>query len=112
MKKKIAAVLTLAVALSSAAYAGEILGKVTSGGASVGEGATVAAKCGDKEYPAVKTDKAGAYHLVVQETGKCTLTVTHQSKSATLDVVSFDSAAQADIVLKLDAAGKLTAARG
>ena len=32
--------------------------------------------------------------------------------SATLDVVSFDNAAQADIVLKPDASGKLTAARG
>jgi hypothetical protein len=48
----------------------------------------------------------------INQVGKCTLTITHGGKSATVDVVSFDNAAQADISLKLDAAGKLTATRG
>ena len=39
--------------------------------------------------------------------------MTHEAKSATLDVVSFDNAAQADVVLKPSTrTGKLTAARG
>jgi len=38
--------------------------------------------------------------------------VTHDGKSATLDVVSFEDAAQSDVALAVDAAGKLTAKRG
>lgn len=108
--KTIGPFLALAVLSISAAQAGEILGKVTSAGASVGEGATVEAKCGDKAYPAVKTDKTGAYHLVVNETGKCTLTIGHKGQSASVEVVSYDDAAEADIVLEVKE-GKLTARR-
>ena len=108
--KKIGTFLAVAVLSGSAAFAGEILGKVTSGGASVGEGATVEAKCGDKAYPAVKTDKTGAYHLVVNETGKCMLTIGHKGQSASVEVVSYDDAAEADIVLEVKE-GKLTARR-
>ena len=110
MKKKIGTFLAVAVLSGSAAYAGEILGKVTSGAASVGEGATVEAKCGGTAYPAVKTDKNGAYHLVVKETGKCTLTIGHKGQSASVEVVSYDDAAEADIVLEVKE-GKLTARR-
>jgi hypothetical protein len=102
-------VLALAV-LAPVALAGEIYGKVSFNGAAVGEGATVAARCGAKSYPAVKTDRTGTYNLVVAETGKCTLTVTHQGKTATVDVASYDDAAQADIALELKD-GQLTARR-
>ena len=103
-------VLILTIALSPAALAGEIFGKVSFNGAAVGEGATVAARCGSKAYPAVKTDRTGTYNLVVAETGKCTLTVAHQGKTATVEVASYDDAAQADIVLELKD-GQLTARR-
>ena len=92
------------------AQAGEIFGKVTLNGAAVGEGATVAARCGDKAYPAVKTDRTSTYNLVVAETGKCTLTVTHQGKAASVDVASYEDAAQADIALELKD-GRLVARR-
>jgi hypothetical protein len=98
------------IALSSVAEAGEIFGKVSFNGAAVGEGVTVAARCGEKVYPAVKTDRSGTYNLVVAETGKCTLTLTHQGKTATVDVASYDDAAQADIVLELKE-GRLAARR-
>jgi len=108
--KRHAAILTLILAIPTLASAGEILGKITSAGASVGEGTTVEAKCGAKAYPAVKTDKTGSYHLVVDETGKCTLTIGSKGQSATLEVVSYDDAAQADVVLEVKD-GKLTARR-
>ena len=98
------------IALSSVAEAGEIFGKINLNGATVGEGVTVAARCGVKVYPAVKTDRTGTYNLVVTETGKCTLTITHQGKTATVDVASYDDAAQADIVLELKD-GRLAARR-
>lgn len=92
------------------ANAGEIYGKVIFNGAPVSEGSEVAATCGAKTYPAVKTDKSGTYNLVVAETGKCTLTVKHKAESATLSVASYEDAAQADILLEIKD-GKLTARR-
>lgn len=108
--RKIAALATLLIAATTAARAGEILGRITSGGAAVPEGTTVEAKCGAKAYPAVKTDKAGGYHLVVAEAGKCTLTIGFKGQTATVDVASYADAAQADIVLEVKD-GKLTARR-
>ncbi len=102
--------LALLLALPSLAAAGEVYGKITSGGAAVGEGTEISAKCGAKAYPAVKTDKAGSFHLVVAETGKCTLTVTQKGQSASVEVVSYDDGAQADIVLETKD-GKLSARR-
>ena len=103
-------VASLLAVLPSTALAGEIFGKVIFNGAAVGEGVTVAARCGEKAYPAVKTDRSGSYNLVVAETGKCTLILTHQGKTATVDVASYDDAAQADIILELKE-GRLSARR-
>jgi hypothetical protein len=102
--------LPILAVLASTVEAGEIFGKVMFNGTAVGEGATVAARCGEKTYAAVKTDRSGSYNLVVAETGKCTLTVSHQGKTATVDVASYDDAAQADIILELKD-GRLVARR-
>lgn len=96
--------------LPALATAGEIYGKITFSGAPVGEGTQVAARCGATAYPPVKTDKGGNYNLVLAETGKCTLTVVHKDQSASLEVASYDDAAQADIVLEAKD-GTLTARR-
>lgn len=108
--KTLATTFALLIALPTLARAGEVYGKVTAGGTAVGEGTEIAAKCGAKAYSAVKTDKTGSFHLVVAETGKCTLTVTQKGMSASLEVVSYDEGAQADIVLETKD-GKLTARR-
>ena len=92
------------------AVAGEIYGKITQGGVAVGEGASVSVKCGAKSYPAQKTDKTGSYHLVVQEAGKCALTVAIKGQSASIDVVSYDDPVQVDIVVEVKD-GKLTVRR-
>jgi len=94
------------------AFAGEVFGVVKDASGPVVEGADVAAKCGDKSYGPVKTDKKGSYRLAIAQTGKCTLTVTHDGKSATMNVVSFDDATQSDVVITVGADGKLTAKRG
>jgi hypothetical protein len=100
----------LFVVLPQFVCAGEIYGKITLDGTPVGEGTEVEAKCGAKAYPPVRTDKTGTYQLVVAETGKCTLTITHNGQSAAVDVASYDDAAQADIVLEAKDAA-LTARR-
>jgi hypothetical protein len=98
--KRVASLLVVLAAASSLALAGEVYGKILDGGASVGDGATVEAKCGAKAYPAVKTDKAGSYHLVLAETGKCTMTVKYKGQSASLEIASYDDAVQYDLVLE------------
>jgi len=108
--RSLATTFALVLALPTLAAAGEVYGKITSGGAAVGEGAEVSAKCGAKAYPGVTTDKTGSFHLVVTESGKCTLTVTHKGQSASLEVVSYEDGAQVDIVLETKD-GKFTARR-
>lgn len=106
---KLVVSIAVLLALPALASAGEIFGKITLNGAAV-DGAEVAAACGAKNYPAVKTDKNGSYTQVVAETGKCTLTITHKGQAATLSVASYEDAAQADVVLEAKD-GKLTARR-
>ena len=109
---RLIAVSVAACLMPAVAGAGEVFGTIKGAGGPVGEGAEVTAKCGANAYGPAKTDKKGTYRLVINQTGKCTLTVTHDGKSATMDVVSFEDAAQSDVVLAVDAAGKLTAKRG
>jgi hypothetical protein len=104
------ALLLTALACAAPALAGEVFGKIAEGSAPVGEAATVAAKCGAKSYPAAKTDKSGAYHLALAESGKCTLTISYKGQTASLEVASYDEPAQVDIVLETKE-GKLAARR-
>lgn len=98
------------VALPTVATAGEIYGKIVANGAPVGENATVEMKCAKKSYASVKTDKTGSYHVVVDEAGKCTLTVAWNKQSASLEVASYDDPVQADLALEVKD-GKLTVRR-
>lgn len=108
--RTVSVLLLALLAAPTAASAGEIYGKIVAGGAPVGESATVEMKCARKAYPAVKTDKTGSYRIVVEETGKCSLTVNWKGQAASLDLASYEDAVQADLVLEVKA-GKLTVRR-
>ena len=97
--------------LPALAGAGEVFGTVTGEAGPVPEGTQVEATCASGKHGPAATDKAGRYRLVIGETGRCTLTVTRDGQSASVSVVSFEDAAQVDLVLKADAAGKLTLRR-
>jgi hypothetical protein len=98
------------IAASAPALAGEVYGKVTLKGASVGAAATVGAECGGKSYAAQATDTSGSYHLIVGQTGKCSLLVAYKGATASLDMVSREDAVQYDVDLDLKD-GKLAARR-
>ena len=83
-----------------AAWAGEMYGTITDGGKPVGEGVAVKARCGEASYPAVKTDKSGAYHLALKEKGKCRLTVRYKNQAPSIEVASYDEGVQVDLVLE------------
>src|SRR5512132_1823339 len=93
MRRGIAALLLL---IAFPALAGEMYGTITEAGKPLGEGVMVEARCGQNAYPAVKTDKSGTFHLVVQEKGKCTLTVKHKNQAPTIEVASYEEGVQID----------------
>lgn len=99
--KKVVLMVVLLSTTISLASAGEIFGKIVEGSTPVGEAASVQAKCGEKSYPAVKTDKSGSYRMVIAETGKCTMTVSYKQKSADIAIASYDEAAQIDLVVEM-----------
>jgi hypothetical protein len=103
-----AVALTLAASVPS--FAGEVFGKITLKGAPVGDAATVGAECGAKSFPAKATDKSGAYHLIVGQTGKCVLVIAYKGATARLDMVSHEDAVQYDVDLDMKD-GQLAARR-
>ena len=108
--KKTVSVLVVLLSLCSHVPAGEVYGKIVEGSSPVGEPATIEVKCGEKAYPAVKTDKSGSYRIVLAETGKCSMTVGYKKQSAILDIASYDDAVQIDLVVEIKD-GKLAVRR-
>ena len=102
--------LVVAVAASAPSFAGEVYGKVTMKGTPVGAAASVGAECGGKSYAARATDKSGAYHLIVGQSGKCALVITYKGVVARLDMVSHEDAVQYDVDLDMKD-GQLAARR-
>jgi hypothetical protein len=98
--RRILSGLALLVFGTTLGMAGEIYGAITEGGKSVGEGVPVEARCGEKTYPAVKTEKSGSYHVTVQETGKCLLAVQYKGQVLDVEVASYDEGVQVDLVLE------------
>jgi hypothetical protein len=94
MTKKLAVTLALLAGLPTLASAGELYGKITSGGAAAAEGTEVSAKCGAKPIPPSRPTRRKLPPRRCRD-GKCTLTVTQKGQSASLDVVSYDEGAQA-----------------
>ena len=107
---RIATLVAVLASACSLASAGEIYGKLVEGASPVGEAATLEVKCGAKSYPAVKTDKSGSYRMVLAETGKCSMMVKYKQQSASLNIASYDEAAQVDLVLEMKD-GKLSVRR-
>lgn len=85
-------------ALATAAPVGEVFGDVRVGEEYVKE-AAVELKCGD-EVVKGKTDASGSYRLTAKASGKCTIGVTHDGQTPTVEVVLFDKAARYRLVLE------------
>ncbi|HEY3176914.1 MAG TPA: hypothetical protein VGK94_14250 [Candidatus Polarisedimenticolia bacterium] len=105
-----APLLVMLLSAWSCVSAGEVYGKIVEGASPVGEAADVAAKCGVKAYPAVKTDKTGSYRMLLAETGKCTMTVKYKQQTASLEIASYDDSTQVDLVVTMKD-GKLSVRR-
>ena len=90
--------LIVAGLLTAGAAFGEVFGDLRIGENYVKE-APLELKCGDEVVKA-KTDSTGSYRLAAKANGKCTISVTHEGQTASVDVVVFDKAARYRLVLE------------
>ena len=112
----IAAALLLSLA-ASPAFAGRIFGDIKLDGKPVPEGVVVIVSLPPAEgqkvgapVDTVKTDKFGSYKLTVKQEGKCTLAVTHEKQTATLEVFSYKDPTRYDLIMEKKE-GKLSVRR-
>jgi hypothetical protein len=83
--------------IASVAMAGEIYGTIEDAGKPVPADVEVKVAVGGAENVTAKTDKFGAYRVVVSNKGKGTLTVVYKSKtSEPAEIISFDKATRYD----------------
>ena len=85
-------------ALGLTAPAGEVFGDLRIGEGYVKE-AALELKCGE-EVVKGKTDASGSYRLTAKASGKCTISVTHDGQTASVEVVLFEKAARYRLVLE------------
>ena len=85
-------------ALAVSAPAGEVFGDVRVGDDYVKE-AAVELKCGT-EVVKGKTDASGSYRLAAKGSGKCTISVTHEGQTASVEVVVFEQPSRYRLMLE------------
>jgi hypothetical protein len=90
--------LAVAGVLAATATFGEVFGDLRVGEQYVKE-AALELKCGDEVVKA-KTDSTGSYRIAAKADGKCTITVTHEGQSPSVDIVVFDKAMKYRLVLE------------
>ena len=90
--------LLLTAATLIAQPVGEVFGDVRVGEDYVKE-AAVELKCGT-EVVKGKTDATGSYRLSAKASGKCTIGITHDGQTPTVEVVLFEKAARYRLVLE------------
>jgi hypothetical protein len=87
------------LAFTGQAFAGKIYGSITEGGKPVAQGVKVEVACGTNNYNA-QTDSYGAFNVFATDKGKCVLKVLYQGQSPAIEINSFESAVQYDLILE------------
>ncbi|HSV63739.1 MAG TPA: hypothetical protein VLH83_10385 [Chthoniobacterales bacterium] len=86
--KAIPLVLLALLSLATSAWAGEIYGAIKEGSQPVKKALVEIKAPNNKAYPG-STDDLGNYRIIVEETGKCTITVQFNGQSAQGEVQSY-----------------------
>ena len=81
------------------AFGGKIYGSITEGGKPVAQGVKVEVACGSNNY-AAQTDSYGAFNLFATSQGKCTLKVSYQGQTPSIEVNSYEGSVQYDLILE------------
>src|SRR5262249_21340943 len=91
--------LAIILGISTQAFAGKIVGSITEGGKPVAQGVKVHVSCGPNNYT-TQTDANGAFSLFAMDKGKCSLKVTYQGQTPSIEVNSYDGSVQYDLILE------------
>jgi len=91
--------LLFVLGFTAQAFAGKIYGSITEGGKPVAQGVKVQVSCGSNNYEA-QTDAYGAFNLFAMDKGKCVLKVIYQGQMPSIEINSYDSSVQYDLILE------------
>ena len=92
-------VLLLILGWAVQAFAGKIYGSITEGGKPVAQGVKIEVTCGSDNYSA-QTDAYGAFNLFAMAQGKCLLKVNYQGQTPSIEISSYESSVQYDLILE------------
>jgi len=92
-------VLLLTLGWAVQAFAGKIYGSITEGGKPVAQGVKIEVTCGSDNYSA-QTDAYGAFNLFAMAQGKCLLKVNYQGQTPSIEISSYESSVQYDLILE------------
>ena len=91
--------LLLVLGFTAVAFAGKVYGSITEAGKAVGQNVKVEVTCGSNNYSA-QTDAYGSFKLFVPDKGKCTLKVTYQGQTPSIEISSYEGSVQYDLILE------------
>jgi len=97
--KRISILLLLMLSFAAQAVAGNIYGSITDTGKPVAQGVKIDITCGANNHPS-QTDANGSFKLFVPDKGKCTLKVTYQGQTPSIEINSYDGSVQYDLILE------------
>jgi hypothetical protein len=85
--------------VATSAFGGEIYGTIKEGDKPVGKDVPVEIKSSAKTYSTV-TDEFGNYRVIVNETGKCSITIKFKDESVSAELQSYWNSARFDWALE------------
>jgi hypothetical protein len=98
MKRMLYAVLLLC-GLAVPSFAGKVYGNISEGGKAIPKDVKLEITCGTNNFMAT-TDAMGNYSVFVADKGKCSLKLHYQNQTPTLEITSFDSSVQYDLIVE------------
>ena len=97
--RRMCLILLLVCSFAVPSFAGKIYGTITEGGKPLPKDIKVEVTCAANNFTAA-TDATGNYSVFVADKGKCSLKVHYQNQMPALEVTSFDSSVQYDLILE------------
>jgi len=97
--RRVCLILLLVCGSAVPSFAGKIYGSISEGGKALPKDVKVEVTCGANNFMAA-TDATGNYSVFVADKGKCSLKVHYQNQMPSLEVTSFESSVQYDLILE------------
>ena len=97
--RRMCLILLVVCSFAVPSFAGKIYGSISEGGKPVPKDVKVEVTCGANNVTAT-TDATGNYSVFVADKGKCSLKVHYQNQMPSLEITSFETSVQYDLILE------------